>query len=320
MHGSLLSQRQGKPTSLRSMPLLCGFFPMHQDFSVRESNRLVLDMSCVQRVDAVGLNIFVSNLLHALRDHEFKEFKFVAPGDASANRQMMSLDVPAILGRHRLVYHPELPFANELIQTASSHQSAQCLIEIQNFGPSRRDDQLHSARTKLKAFFKEHGGWSINQSQLILMLTEMIKNTLDHTEHSALLGITLELRNGLPWSLKFSYCEQGLGLSRTLRKKISEMPHLQSRGAKASFADLIHWALKAGNSTKKGNGINYGIGLTIITQSARLLGMTLCMIDAQSLFSLDQLPADPAHGSLRRAFSKVTGQGCFTYTGSKIYG
>lgn len=312
-------QRHGKPTSLRAMPVLCGFFPMYQDFSIRDTGQLSLDLSCVQRIDAVGINLFLSNLLHALGTHNFRDFRLIRPTDAHANEQMLILNVPAILARNRLDYHPELEFSRVANEAKRVRNISQCMLEVVNNGASERDAQLHSARTSLKAFFKENGGWSVNQSQLLLVLTEMIKNTLDHTEHDALLGIVIQFKDDVPSSIDFSYCEQGPGLSKTLREKVRGMPGLQARGAKASLADLIHWALKPGNSTKKGNGINYGVGLTMITEGARSLGMSLCMIDAQSLLSLDQLPADPAHATLRRAFSKVARQGCFTYTGSKIY-
>ena len=310
--------RRGKPTSLRSMPTLCGFFPMFQDFEIRNSNQLTLDMSHVQRVDAVGLTIFASNLLHAIGERELRDVKLHYPTDKRTTHQMHNLAVPAILGRNGLLDPQSDLWANRDFGTDESIKgTAQCLIEIRNIGATGRDRQLHVARSQLKTFFAQNGGWFVNQSQIILMLMEMIKNTLDHTNHNALLGITINFNGDNPTCLEFAYCEQGPGLSQILREALRDI--FPSRAKKASFADLIHWALRAGNSTKRGNGVNHGIGLTMITQGARSLGMALSMIDAQSMVSLAHLPTEPAHTTVRSAISKVARQGCFTYVGSKSY-
>jgi hypothetical protein len=292
---------------------------MYQDFELRDSPNLILDMSHVQHLDSVGLNIFMSNLLHVIGDKTFDAFKLLAPIKAEPKNALRTLGLLEILENYRLRSHQgDLWNDNSPRETVDQKPADQCLIEIVNGPLKSRDDQLANIRRLVKAFFGANGGWSINQGQLLLMITEIVKNTLDHTKHNAFLGLSIEYSDGNPSRLKMSYCELGFGLSRTLREK-RQVDDPTTRGIKGSFADLIHWALKAGNSTKIGNGINHGIGLTMITQSAKALQMTLCMIDAKSMVSLDQLPSEPTHASLRSNISSVARQGCFTYIGSIRY-
>ena len=201
------THRLSKPASLRSMPTLCGFFPMFQDFEIRNSNQLILDMSHVQRVDAVGLTIFVSNLLHAIGERTFQDVRLLYPTDRSVARQMQNLTVPAILDRNGLLDQQRDLWTNgDFGADGSVLGIAQCLIEVRNTGPAGRDRQLRIARTQLKTFFAQNGSWFINQSQIVLMLMEMIKNTLDHTAHNSLLGIAIRFNGNNPVYLEFSYC------------------------------------------------------------------------------------------------------------------
>lgn len=196
-----------------------------------------------------------------------------------------------------------------------------CQVEIRRdaTAAASRDERLRAIKDQLKAFFAECGGAAIEQTQLLLIFAEMIKNTIDHTQHDALLNIAVQYKGDKPMRLDFSYAEQGPSMTDTLREHVAQIQALQERGTALSFIDLIHWALTPGNSTKVGNGINLGIGLTMITQSARSIGMTLSMMDDRGLFSLDKISGSFDRESLCEAMQTMPSQSTLVYTGSKVY-
>jgi hypothetical protein len=182
-----------------------------------------------------------------------------------------------------------------------------------------RDGQLRVAKEQMKRFFSDNGGWALHQSQVILVVAEMIKNTMDHARCKAALTVDVEHHHGQPFHLSFTYREHGKGLCAALRERTDVRQALQQQKTGDTPLDLLRWAFTAGNSTLSGNGVNLGAGLTVIVEGARAMGMTLTMVDGHSSISLDQLTGGPTRAALRAAISTVPEGGGLTYTGSKYY-
>lgn len=75
---------------------------------------------------------------------------------------------------------------------------------------------------------------------------------------------------------------------------------------KGSASDFLYKALQSGFSTKRGNGVNHGMGLTLITQGAAGCGFNVLLKDADSIIDLTSLIEPYSHGRMRSKFSRST--------------
>jgi anti-sigma regulatory factor (Ser/Thr protein kinase) len=109
------------------------------------------------------------------------------------------------------------------------------------FNPDRsvpRDKALGDVRRAIKDAIRQNRPRSFNQEQLALMLMELAKNTFDHSAGVGLLDMQLPVADK---PLLVTYKDTG-----------------------AAF----DWKTEAGVSSKAGNGINFGLGLSFVRQGA----------------------------------------------------
>lgn len=132
--------------------------------------------------------------------------------------------------------------------------------------------------------------YNINISALFSVLTEIVKNSQDHTESDAFFGIDLieykdtTQRQG---EILFSCSDLGEGIAQKVRTFLKENPqHFREDVAQhGSFTDFYKWAFTLGNSTSK-KTTNKGIGMTMIIDGADILNMDLFCFDARSMMQL----------------------------------
>jgi anti-sigma regulatory factor (Ser/Thr protein kinase) len=109
------------------------------------------------------------------------------------------------------------------------------------FKPDRslpRDKALGDVRRTIKDAVRQNRPRTFNQEQLALMLMELVKNTFDHSSGIGIMDMQLP---GGDRPLLVTYKDTG-----------------------AAF----DWKTEAGVSSKAGNGINFGLGLSFVRQGA----------------------------------------------------
>ena len=166
-----------------------------------------------------------------------------------------------------MVTNPALPkdshFISSNIRTGENGSPA---LAILSFHPSNlvRSEKLRESKTCLRDFLiaADPEGF-LNHQQIMLALQELIKNTLDHSTGESELRLEYAWRHTHSKYFRLLYMDFWPGLAATIQ---------------AWSKDAIEWAL-AGQSSKIGNGINFGIGNITIVACLKQLGMQLQVRD-----------------------------------------
>lgn len=164
--------------------------------------------------------------------------------------------------------------------------------------------------------------YKIKIDVLFSVLTEIAKNSVDHTEKDAFWGFDIvENPYDGDGKLFFSCSDLGNGIAQTVRDYLSVNPTNQLRAdvvKHGSLTDYYKWAFTLGNSTSK-NKNNKGIGMTMIIDGVHELKMDLSFFDARSMMhipeSLFYTPNALNHEELRRKAWNTENKVGFYYYG-----
>ena len=129
--------------------------------------------------------------------------------------------------------------------------------------------------------------YNVQTDILYSVLTEIAKNSQDHTENDAFFGIDIvENLNTNGGEFLFSCSDMGRGISKTVReflRKNSQADLRSDAWKHFSFTDCYKWAFTTGNSSSKNTKKNKGIGMTIIIDGTYNINMELSIWDAESM-------------------------------------
>jgi hypothetical protein len=317
-----------KPRQIKPWPSLCGL----NSFLLKSPdvndlwNSFHLDFSQVYNVDSLGLVIFLSKLVQTKTLLPGSIFSLSLPESPTAAVKLESLGIGYHCSRLGLIQQIEKSLFEEqdsvfvsaeeqaVLKAGSTMEVIHSIIP----DPKRsRAELLHETKSLIKKFLKLDKKRNFNHEQILLALAEMIKNTLDHSDQPALLGLSTQLNSDNSGKFSFSYCDTGEGICKTVRQFLDKLKgqfksdpnqlfttfpgkHFYHLSEKGSFSDLLHWALQPGNSTKSGNGVNFGLGLTLISEASKNCGIRLFLKDADSMWNLKQLSPPYSHTEIRR--------------------
>jgi hypothetical protein len=164
--------------------------------------------------------------------------------------------------------------------------------------------------------------YNVKTDILYSVLTEIAKNSQDHTENDAFFGIDIiENLNSQTGEFLFSCSDLGIGISKKVRKFLKENPQKDLRPdawRHFSFTDCYKWAFTLGNTSSK-KITNKGIGMTMIIDGAHNLNMDLSIWDAESMMlmpkSLYFAPESLNHEELRKKVYDTGNKVGFYYYG-----
>ena len=163
--------------------------------------------------------------------------------------------------------------------------------------------------------------YNVQSDILYSVLTEIAKNSQDHTENDAFFGVDIiENFNNNSGEFLFSCSDMGRGINKTVREFLRKNPQGNLRfdaWEHFSFIDSYQWAFTLGNSSSK-KPQNKGIGMTMIIDGAYNLNMDLSIWDALSMMlipkSLRFSPKSLNHAELRKkAFNTKNKVGFYYY-------
>ena len=165
--------------------------------------------------------------------------------------------------------------------------------------------------------------YNVQSDILYSVLTEIAKNSQDHTENDAFFGIDIiENLNTNSGEFLFSCSDMGNGISKTVRKFLKENPQENLRPdawKHFSFTDCYKWAFTTGRSSSKNTRKNKGIGMTMIIDGTYNTNMDLSVWDAESMMlvpkSLHFFPESLSHTELRKKVFNTRNEVGFYYYG-----
>lgn len=302
-----------KPYQLKAWTDLHGLYPLLLDFGKvpsRKNMSVHLDFSQVYHVDAIGASIFLARVLQFIENANHVSFTISFPESVHAERRLKSLGILEHLNLMQLEPQREQDLFNQVSSdgvsqlenevkcSADEHEKLIVLVPGES-----RSKVIAYAKSEIKLFLNHSHTRRFAHEQFMIVLLEMVKNTLDHSGKPALLALYANERPR-GGSLRFAYCDTGLGIGRTVRDYLDtnaihdeKLVRLKKKGG---FSDILHWALQPGSSTKVGNGVNFGLGLMLIVEGARNFGMRLSLKDADSIWQLGQMPSQYSHADIRK--------------------
>lgn len=299
-----------KDAQVRCLNNIVDIIPLLQSIELRKSE-FVLNLEDVAACNGPGLNILISMLFKNGSKFNRLQYRIVSPRSNFVAAKIQHLGLKRILNLHGMECTERtdlLPFdLNVPINTLEHDQ----LIFVPKANETERDDVLNKIRTQLKSFLSKDDSKIFNHEQIAIVIMEMVKNTIDHSQSCASIGLHFDFSSSTGKKFAFSYCEQGDGIIKNIRKHIS----LGTRKGKGGVADLLHWALTPGNSTKSGNGINYGLGTMIIMRGAKFGGMQLHLWDGKSIIKLDGFLNSLTHDNIRAKMVPSSNSDLFMFFG-----
>lgn len=171
-------------------------------------------------------------------------------------------------------------------------------IEI-NSNNDRREF-LKLFRKKFNALLSPYfNTYDFNLSQLTLILNEILKNSADHTDSNAFIGIDIEFFNNNEIEISIGIGDLGVGINVNVK---NHLPEEQLK--RLDFWDLTQtyrFALSKGGTTKQDSLNNKGMGMSIILDGARQLEMELSVFDAESRGLLSKIES-LSHSDIRKYF------------------
>ena len=206
-------------------------------------------------------------------------------------------------------------YKNKIIHTSSCnniiHSFPLYFIEINNC-INRRDILSNARKHIINMLTPYYDEFKFNLSQLTLIINEILKNTADHTKSNAFFGLDVEFIDN-EIIIRFGIGDLGIGINMSIKNHLPE--DMINRYAFWDLTQTYRYALSKGGTTKIDSIDNKGMGMSIIINAAKELGMDLSIFDADSRGLLTNIKS-LTHSDIRKNFYNTGKQVGFYYYGT----
>ncbi len=188
-------------------------------------------------------------------------------------------------------------------------------IQLINFQEvTNRRDKLKNLRDWiyqiLNPYYEEY---DFNLSQLTLILNEIVKNSADHTNENAFIGMDIIFSyDKSVIEIIFSIGDLGEGINMHIKNNLPE-----DKLKRYKYWDLTQTyrsALSKGFTTKMESLNNKGIGMSIILTGSYKIDLNLSIFDAESRGLISKIKS-LTHGEIRKNFYSIGKPVGFYYYG-----
>jgi hypothetical protein len=319
--------RSGKPIRLKIWPELISYNPLLFRLPAKASrkNTLLVDFSRCKEIDTPALALLLVRILRIIHLSDDQTPVLIEPPiQKQLENHLWDLNFQQVIAQHNAAIrakpqHPDL-FERPICTAPRSvavgndpHLGVMYPLHFLNMtGSADRRQEVKALEDWLVEIFS-HLSCRKNLNQLVIILREMAKNTADHTSGIAALGIEKRLQANGNQVLKFSYSDTGPGIHQSLWSQWADDAKIK-RLRHQGVAESYRMALKEGFSTKSGNGINLGLGMSLIMQGSIRLGVDLSVFDADSRGLLTNL-RETTHSEIRKNFFHLSTNMGFAYHG-----
>ncbi len=180
-------------------------------------------------------------------------------------------------------------------------------LNLNSFTKEKRRDVLYPLRSMLMEVLSPYGmDYYFNQCQFISIVSEMCKNSADHTNGEAFLGLDFVLiPEKKSIEIHFVFGDLGCGIKKNVQKYLFSLDEQKKRIPHMSFSEAYRRALTRGFTTKPNSEYNKGIGMSLIREGCQGIGVELSVFDAFSRYRLSSV-LKLTHEELRRYFYPFT--------------
>jgi len=295
-----------------------------------------LNFSEVQRINSSVIAITLTKLVSILAGKHYS-FKLIVPENKSVENFLQDSGFFAIIGNYlnfsnaigNLFEKVEIPDIRKdtkkrfLFDEKANIRTTSFPIFHLKYNPNDERESVDKFSNWLdNNVLSVLDNYNVKTDILYSVLTEIAKNSQDHTANDAFWGIDIiENLNTKSGEFLFSCSDMGKGISKTIRKFLRENPQDDLRPdawKHLSFTDCYKWAFTLGNSSSK-KPKNRGIGMTMIIDGTNNLNMDISIWDAESMMlipkSLYFFPESFNHEELRKKVFNTGNKVGFYYYG-----
>lgn len=289
-----------------------------------------IDLSFVTALDAVGLALLLARLVEFRNLQSYSDFDVLMPRAVDVRAHMEALGAPGLFERVLRRKRQAEPQSNldlfddigqeELtpFRSAGIHeQLVSCLIEITPSATTSREAWVALVRAKLRTHLSQASERGFNEAQFHVIVTELVKNTIDHSGAEAFIGVDMLLDHERKRCarLNFVYVDTGIGISKSIRNFLIETQRktsppdatLERKIRKGNATEFIREAFMPDFTTKPNNGVNFGVGLTLIQRGIKGANFSGLLLDAKSAINITSFDSTKklTHEEIRRGSSKM---------------
>lgn len=328
---------------IKIWPELISYIPATIPYSSINSKsnfgkNIVLDFDSCTEVNSTGLNILLIQILKLMDQKSNQRPWFTNPDKSS-----LIIKKIANLGLfNKLNTYSKISdlFWDQSLNISSNEPVIEYLNPCEEitsfpiFSQEINKTYLNSRREYLTVFrawiynnlFHYSELYGVNIVNLINVLTEIAKNTADHTNSDVFFGMdVIENINNEYIKISFSIGDLGVGINKNIKNWIFEnnlyIPKLPNSERKGHWdlTETYMWALTSGNTTKQNSKENKGIGMSSIITSSKAVPLELSIFDANSRGIISNLKTNSySHKTTRAQFFSIDKPVGFYYYG-KIY-
>lgn len=326
-----------KDIIIKIWPELVNYIPATIPYSSIKSKanagkNILLDFNNCTEINSSGINILLIQILKLMSDKSYQRGWLANPDISNPmiqkiiklglfNKLNTYSQISDLFWDHSLNAITNEPVVDNINPSEIIYSFPIFSQEINKTFRDNRRSYLPIFRSWIyQNFFRFSETYDINVINLINVLTEIVKNTADHTESDVFLGIdVIENINKDYLKIYFSIGDLGEGINIHIKNSFAEENPISNRPDHWDLTNTYMWAFTSGNTTKKNSKINKGIGMSSIIKSSQSVPLELSIFDANSRGIISNLKAnDYTHASIRAQFYSIGKPVGFYYFG-KIY-
>lgn len=298
---------------------LPGLFPFPK-FEGRE-NSIFLDFSNCSQVSSSGLNIHLIRLLKIVKFDDRNRGWHTNPISNPILHKVNKLNYFEILNMYKpnISLFQDRNILNKSKITSTNNYNNQSYI---SFPIYNIDFKRYENRRKALISFKEwlnenlkpyYKNYDFNLPQVILVINEIAKNSADHTDDNAFLGLDIFFNDKEKFiKICFSIGDIGKGINQNIKDNLPE--NMKERLKYWDLTQMYRVALKRGFTTKQNFHENKGMGMSIILDGAKGIELDLSVFDAKSRGVLSNIHS-LSHSEIRKNFFYIGNFVGFYYYG-----
>jgi hypothetical protein len=311
-----------KDITVKIWPEITGYIPAVLSYPNvdNKSNRIFLDFSNCTHVDSSGLNILLIQLIK-LTNAGGMQREWYADYFSSTQflETLHNLNFFKILNYYspnnslfQSLFESKEPKAEQIVFKDQVKSYPIHLINYKEF--ANRRDALGPFKEwlylELEAYYDRY---DFILPQFISIVTEIAKNSADHTLENAFFGLDVrESKDNDTITIYFSIGDLGVGINQNIKNHLSD--ELRKRYEYWDLTQTYRVALSRGFTTKGDSKENKGLGMSLILDGSNGMALSLSVFDANSRGIMSNIES-LVHSSLRKNFFNTGREVGFYYYG-----
>lgn len=312
-----------KPTKVKAWPELVDFLPAlpvltdPRRTTDRNNQPVEVDFSSIQSVSAVGLTVFLLQLLRLVGSTRPITIQDCSTSILTKLRELGALDILIELTGP---YQRQLPSGRKAYRRRADASPSTQNLPVYCLRFNSAEDRRKEVKMFV-AWLSEHSSSLVKDlhmevNGLLMLLNEIAKNSADHSDADALFGIDVKPVDDSIFRLTFVFGDLGMGIKQHIQTHMLPAEEAK-RLAHMSLYEAYRLAVKLGYTSNRCSKVNKGHGMSIIIDIAADLGIHLSVFDAWSRGILSMIPdvQTPTHEAIRRIFHNIGHEVAFFYYG-----